>query len=74
MSYAHRYAELARELRDGIEGAVNVYTDEKPGREHVDRARAALSAEDVARATEAGRRLTIKEALDLTRSPELASA
>jgi hypothetical protein len=37
-------------------------------REFVDRARVALSADEVARATEAGRRLTIKEALDLVRS------
>ena len=54
------------------EGIVNVYSDEKPGREFVDRARAALSADDVARATDAGRRLTIKEALDLARTPEAA--
>jgi tetratricopeptide (TPR) repeat protein len=59
----------AAEVYAQQEGIVNVYTDEKPGREYVDRARAALSAEDVARATEAGRRLTIKEALDLTRTP-----
>jgi predicted ATPase/class 3 adenylate cyclase len=64
----------AAEVYAQQEGIVNVYTDEKPGREYVDRARAALSAEDVARATEAGRRLTIKEALDLTRKPETASA
>ena len=35
--------------------------------------RAALSADDVARATEVGHRLTIKEALDLARIPETAS-
>jgi hypothetical protein len=43
--------------------------DETPGREFVDQARAALSADDVARATEVGRKLTIKEALDLARIP-----
>ena len=64
----------AAEVYADQEGIVNVYTDEQPGREFVDQARAALSAEDVARATEAGRRLTIKEALDLARIPELASA
>ncbi len=57
-----------------LSGRCSTDTDEKPGREYVDRARAVLSAEDVARATEAGRRLTIKEALDLTRSPETDSA
>ena len=36
-----------------------------PGREFVDQARAALSADEIARATEAGRRLTISEALAL---------
>ena len=55
------------------EGIVNVYSDETPGREFVDQARAALSADDVARATEVGRRLTIKEALDLVGSSETAS-
>jgi predicted ATPase/class 3 adenylate cyclase len=55
----------AAELYAREEGIVNVYSDETPGREFVERARAALSADDVARAVEAGRRLTIKEALDL---------
>ena len=50
------------------EGIVVVYSDETPGRELVDQARAALSAEDLAAATEAGRRLTIDEALDLARA------
>ena len=64
----------AAELYAHEEGIVNVYSDETPGREFVDRARAALSADDVARYTEAGRRLTIKEALDLARAPETVSA
>jgi predicted ATPase len=55
------------------DGIVNVYSDETPGREFVDQAKAALSADEVARATEAGRRLTIKEALDLARIAETAS-
>jgi predicted ATPase/class 3 adenylate cyclase len=49
------------------EGIVVVYSEETPGRELVDEARATLSAEDLAQATEAGRRLTIDEALDLAR-------
>jgi predicted ATPase/class 3 adenylate cyclase len=63
----------AAEVYAKQEGIVNVYSDETPGREFVDQARAALSADDVARATEVGRRLTIKEALDLARIPETSS-
>ena len=62
----------AAEVYAQQEGIVNVYSDETPGREFVDQARAALSADDVARATDAGRRLTIKEALDLARIPHAA--
>jgi predicted ATPase/class 3 adenylate cyclase len=50
------------------EGIVVVYSEETPGRELVEQARAALSAEDLAAATEAGRRLTIDEALELARA------
>ena len=60
----------AAEIYAQQEGIVNVYSDETPGREFVDQARAALSADEVARATEAGRRLTIREALELARIPE----
>jgi tetratricopeptide (TPR) repeat protein len=63
----------AAEVYAHQEGIVNVYSDETPGREFVDQARAALSADDVARATEVGRRLTIREALDLARIPETVS-
>ena len=63
----------AAEVYAHQEGIVNVYSDETPGREFVDRARAALPADDVARATEVGRRLTIKEALDLARIAETTS-
>ncbi len=63
----------AAEVYAHQEGIVNVYSDNTPGREFVDQARAALPAHDVARATEVGRRLTIKEALDLARIPETAS-
>ncbi len=60
----------AAEVYAREEGIVNVYSDETPGRELVDQARTALSADDVARATEAGSRLAIKEALDLARASQ----
>jgi predicted ATPase/class 3 adenylate cyclase len=63
----------AAEVYAHEEGIVNVYSDETPGREFVDQARAALSADEVTRATEVGRGLTIKEALDLARIAEAAS-
>jgi hypothetical protein len=47
--------------------------DETPGREFVEQARAALSADELIRATEAGRRLTIEEALELARAPRVAA-
>jgi hypothetical protein len=62
----------AAEVYAGKEGIVNVYSEETPGREFVEQARAALSAADVAQAIEAGRRLTIKEAIDLARMSEAA--
>ncbi len=62
----------AAEVYAQQEGIVNVYSDETPGREFVEQARAALSAEDAARATDVGRRLTIKEALHLARIPQSA--
>jgi hypothetical protein len=55
----------AAEIYAGEKGIVNVYGDNPVGRELVDRARASLAAEDVVRATEAGRRLTIAETLEL---------
>jgi predicted ATPase len=65
-----RAAQLAAaaEVYAQQEGIVNVYSNENPGREFVDRARALLSEEQLANATEVGRRLTIKQALDYTRS------
>ena len=57
----------AAEVYADQEGIVNVYSDERPGREFVERARVALSADDVARATETGRTLTLKEALELAK-------
>jgi predicted ATPase/class 3 adenylate cyclase len=55
----------AAEVYADQEGIVNVYSDQTPGREFVDRARASLSEKDVTRATEVGRRLTIKQVVDL---------
>jgi tetratricopeptide (TPR) repeat protein len=63
----------AAEVYAHEEGIVNVYSEETPGREFIDQARAAPSADDAARATEAGRRLTIREALDLARTPQTAA-
>ena len=63
----------AAEIYAQQEGIVNVYSGETSGREFVDQARAALSADDAARAEETGRRLTIKQALDLARTAEAAS-
>jgi predicted ATPase len=63
----------AAEVYADQEGIVNVYSDKAPGREFVDRARASLSEEDVIRATDMGRQLTIKEVLDLARAAEVSS-
>jgi tetratricopeptide (TPR) repeat protein len=63
----------AAEVYAHQEGIVNVYSDETPGREYLDRASAVLSEEDAARATEMGRRLTITQALDLARIPVVAT-
>jgi hypothetical protein len=51
-----------------------VYSDETPGREFIDQAEAALAPDGVARAREVGRRVSIKEALDLARVPQSALA
>lgn len=64
----------AAEVYAHQEGIVNVYSDETPDREFVDRARASLSDEDDARASEIGRRFTIKQALDLARIADAATA
>ena len=64
----------AAEVYAAGEGIVNVYSDETPGREFVDRAAAGLAPEDLDRAREGGRRLTIKEALDLARAATPADA
>ena len=64
----------AAEVYAQQEGIAVIYTEDTPGREFVDQAHAALPADAVARLTEAGRKLTIKEALDLARTPQTAPA
>jgi hypothetical protein len=64
----------AAEVYASQEGIVNVYSDETPGRELIDQAQAALPADELARAREAGRKLSIKEALDLARIPQTTPA
>ena len=49
------------------EGIMNVYSDDDPGREYVERAKAELRADDLETATGIGRSLSVKEALDLAR-------
>jgi len=64
----------AAEMLAQEEGIVVVYSDETPGRELVERARAALAPDELARATQLGRRLTIAEVLELaTRADKTAS-
>jgi predicted ATPase/class 3 adenylate cyclase len=58
----------AAEVLAQEEGIVVVYSDETPGRELVEQARATLSADELARATESGRRLTVEEALKLAQT------
>jgi tetratricopeptide (TPR) repeat protein len=58
----------AAEVFAADEGIAVVYSEETPGRELIDEARATLSAADLAAATQAGRRLTIDEALELARA------
>ena len=64
----------AAEVYAQEEGIVVVYSDDTPGRELVERARGALPANELARATEAGRRLTIEEALELARPTKTTTA
>lgn len=50
------------------EGIVNVYSEDDPGREYVEGAKAELGADDLESATGMGRGLSVKEALDLARA------
>jgi tetratricopeptide (TPR) repeat protein len=58
----------AAEVYATVEGIVNVYSDETPGRELIEQARAALSEDVAARAAEIGRALSIGDSLALVRS------
>jgi predicted ATPase/class 3 adenylate cyclase len=64
----------AAEVYAGEEGIVNVYGDNPVGRELIDRARASLAPEDVIRASEVGRRLTIAETLEMAGPGDPAAA
>jgi tetratricopeptide (TPR) repeat protein len=64
----------AAEVYAHEEGIAVIYTEDTPGREFIDQAVAALPPDAVTRVTEAGRKLTIKEALDLARTPQPAAA
>jgi predicted ATPase len=55
----------AAEVYASQEGIVVSYFDDNPGREFVEQARSSLSDADAARATQIGRTLTMKQALDL---------
>ena len=60
----------AAEVYARQEGIVNIYSDETPGREFVDRARAALPAERADQAAEIGRSLSVRQVLALARRPD----
>ena len=64
----------AAETLSQEEGIVVVYSDDTSGRELVDQARATLTAEELARATETGSRLTLAEALELARTDVTVNA
>jgi predicted ATPase/class 3 adenylate cyclase len=49
------------------EGIMNVYSEDDPGREYVERAKSELGMSDLESATGIGRALSVKEALDLAR-------
>jgi hypothetical protein len=61
------WSGAAAEIYAAEEGMANVCSDETPGRGFLDRAEAALTADDLARARDAGRELTIRDALELAR-------
>jgi predicted ATPase/class 3 adenylate cyclase len=71
-----RAAQIAAsaEIHAQEEGVVVVYSDETPGSDLVEQARGALSADELARATELGRRLTVEEALALARPARVTAA
>jgi predicted ATPase len=62
----------AAEIFTREEGIVNVYSEDVPGHGYVERAKVELEADEIDDATEEGRCLTVKEALELARSAEPA--
>jgi predicted ATPase/class 3 adenylate cyclase len=52
------------------EGIVNVYSENVPGHDYVERAKAALGADEVERALARGRGLSVREALGLARETQ----
>jgi predicted ATPase/class 3 adenylate cyclase len=62
----------AAEIFAREEGIVNVYSEDAPGREYVERAKAELRTDDLESAMEKGRSLSVKEALALARVAEPA--
>jgi predicted ATPase len=60
----------AAEIFTREEGIVNVYSEDVPGHGYVERAKVELEADEIDDATEEGRCLTVKEALELARSAE----
>ena len=62
----------AAEIFTREEGIVNVYSEDVPGHGYVERAKAELEADEIDGATEEGRSLSVKEALELARSAEPA--
>lgn len=63
----------AAEVFAAEEGVVNVYSEGVPGHEYVERARAGLSAKQVESALQAGRALSVKEALALAGVAEVGA-
>jgi hypothetical protein len=64
----------AAEIFASEEGIVNVYSEGSPGHGYVEQAKAGLGAEEIAGAIEAGRSLSVKQALELARAAEPAVA
>ena len=62
----------AAEIFTREEGILNVYSEEVAGHGYVERAKAELGAEEIDRAAEEGRSLSVTEALELARTIEPA--
>jgi hypothetical protein len=60
----------AAEIFAHEEGIVNVYSEDDPGQGYVERAKAGLGVDEIDRAAQKGRSLSVKEALELARAVE----